>query len=70
LASRTPVLNGNDAQPLRLAADGSLPPMPAAYCGAGAACAEAITLPPRSWAFFVLLGAHYPYCRQIDNDAT
>jgi len=57
LSSRTPVLNGNAAQPLRLAADGSLPPMPAAYCSGGGACAEAITLPPRSWAFFVLLGA-------------
>ena len=56
LASHTPVLNGNGAQPLRLAADGSLPPMPANYCGS-AACAEAIALPPQSWSFFVLLGA-------------
>lgn len=100
LSSHSPVLNGNVAQPLQLAADGSLPPMPPAYCGSGStgevggggservwgkggtgvgdvggagggggggigggddggeACSDGITLPPRSWAFFVLLGAH------------
>jgi hypothetical protein len=62
LSSHTPVLNGDVARPLRLAADGSLPPMPGAYCGGETACAEAITLPPRAWAFFVLLGAEYPHC--------
>jgi hypothetical protein len=64
LASQTPVLNGNAARPLRLGPDGSLPPMPGKHYGAGAAGAtEVITMPPRSWAFFVLLGAQYPYCR-------
>ena len=70
LASRTPLLNGDAARPLALGADGALPPMRGAYCGAGGAgmaggaapCADVITLPPRSQGFFVLLGAAAEGC--------
>eukprot|EP01047_Picozoa_sp_COSAG01_P041988 COSAG01_NODE_3641_length_5838_cov_3.651333_2_plen_1151_part_00 len=63
LAAHTPVLNGNVAQPLQLATDGSLPRMPALFCAAhGGACEEVITLPSQSWAFVVLLGARSSAC--------
>ena len=57
-----PVLNDNIARPLRLAKDGSLPRMPASFCGVGASCKELITLPSRSWSFFVLLDARASMC--------
>jgi hypothetical protein len=53
LAAMTPVLNGNDGKPLRVAADGSLPPMEGRFCNTG----SMLTLPPRSQGFFVLLAA-------------
>ena len=56
LSSTTPVLNGGE--PLRLAADGSPPDMPAAFVAAG----DAVTVPARSQAFFVLLAAGLPAC--------
>lgn len=56
LSSTTPVLNGGE--PLRLAADGSPPDMPAAFVAAGAT----VTVPARSQAFFVLLDAALPAC--------
>lgn len=53
LASMTPVLNGDKENPLRVAADGSLPPMDGRFCNSG----SMLTLPPRSHGFFVLLAA-------------
>jgi hypothetical protein len=49
----TPVLNGDKENPLRVAADGSLPPMDGRFCNSG----SMLTLPPRSHGFFVLLAA-------------
>jgi hypothetical protein len=59
LSSLTPVLNGNDASPLRIGEDGSLPPMPAAYISDPT---SQVTLPPFSQAFFVLLAAGSAAC--------
>lgn len=56
LSSTTPLLNGGE--PLRLAADGTPPAMPAAFVAAG----DAVTVPARSQAFFVLLAAGLPAC--------
>ena len=53
LASMTPVLNGDEEKPLRVSADGSLPPMEGRFCSSG----NTLTLPPRSQGFFVLLAA-------------
>jgi hypothetical protein len=53
LASMTPVLNGDTKNPLRVAADGSLPPMDGRFFNSG----SMLTLPPRSQGFFVLLAA-------------
>lgn len=58
LSATTPILNGDAAAPLRLAADGSMPAMPAAYVAAGAT----VTVPARSQALFVLLDAALPAC--------
>jgi hypothetical protein len=55
LASLTPLLNGGAA--LRLADDGTPPPIEPVFVGSGA-----IVLPPRSQAFFVLLDARAPAC--------
>jgi hypothetical protein len=56
LASRTPVLNGEQERPLQLGGDGSLPSMDGRFCG-GLGCVEGLRLPPRSQGFFVLLAA-------------
>lgn len=56
LSSTTPVLNGNEAAPLRLAEDGTAPPMPGRAVPVGDP-ATVLTLPPYSAGFFVLLGA-------------
>jgi hypothetical protein len=61
LSSTTPVLNGNEASPLRLADDGSAPPMPGKAIPAGDP-ATVLTLPPYSAGFFVLLGAGAAAC--------
>ena len=78
LSSRTPVLNGDAAHPLALSAEGNLPAVDGAYCGAGkkrpaemtagGACGEALTLPPRSQGFFVLLGARAAACSGRPTD--
>mmetsp|Transcript_41041 Transcript_41041/g.80511 ORF Transcript_41041/g.80511 Transcript_41041/m.80511 type:complete len:515 (-) Transcript_41041:152-1696(-) len=68
-SSKTPILNGNAAQPLALNADGSLPAMPARFCGAqdsmsqSGACGDTLTLPPYSQSFFVLLSAGVKGCK-------
>ena len=75
LSSQTPVLNGNVAHPLALSADGDMPPILGAFCAssrasaagkggrsAGRMCGESLVLPPRSQAFFVLLGARAAAC--------
>ena len=62
LSAFTPVLNGAAATPLRLAEDGSMPTLAGAYVGGGGD--ELLELPPRSQAFFVLLGARAPACAQ------
>lgn len=59
VAARAPTLNGG--APLVAGAAGDLPPLQGAYCG-GAACEPNVVLPPRSQAFFVLLGARAPAC--------
>jgi hypothetical protein len=51
---------GGAGVPLRINADGSLPQLPARYVPAGGP--EALTLPPMSQAFFVLLAADAPAC--------
>jgi hypothetical protein len=56
LSAFSPTLNGADP-PLRLADDGSPPPVEPAFAAAGD-----IVLPPRSQAFFVLLDARAPAC--------
>jgi len=61
LAADVPLLNGDAAAPLRVGADGSLPPLPGRYVPAGGP-AE-LVLPPLSQAFFVLLGARAPACQ-------
>jgi hypothetical protein len=77
LSSTTPVLNGAESAPLRLGVDGSLPPLspthvsapaPAAFSaadssGGGGRSDGGITVPPRSWAFHVLLDADAPGCK-------
>jgi len=65
LAAHTPVLNGDTDSPLALGADGSLPPMLARFCGDDD-CTEALSLPPRSQSFFVLLGARSAACSEED----
>ena len=77
LSSQTPVLNGNVAHPLALSAEGDMPPIDGAFCAsrasgtsaagkggrsAGRMCGESLVLPPRSQAFFVLLGARAAAC--------
>ena len=68
-SSKTPILNGNAAQPLALNADGSLPAMPARFCGGqdsmsqSGACGDTLTLPPYSQSFFVLLSAGVKGCK-------
>lgn len=64
MSSHHPVLNGRTQVPLRLAADGSLPPMEPVFCSSAAAtstpasgCGEVIQLQARSQAFVVLLAA-------------
>lgn len=59
LNSTTPVLNGNEAAPLRLLPDGSMPAMPGAYVPAGGA---GITLPPLSQSLLLLTAANAPAC--------
>jgi len=59
LSALAPVLNGGET-PLRVNEDGSLPPMVGAYTPAGGDAG--VTLPPRSQAFVVLLGARAPAC--------
>jgi hypothetical protein len=60
LDADAPFLNGNTTAPLRVGADGSLPPLPGRYVPAGGP-AE-LLLPPQSQAFFVLLGAGAEAC--------
>lgn len=58
MASRTPVLNGDAANPLVLGLDGTLPPVAGRYCSSGSGCGDGgLTLPPHSQGFFVLLEA-------------
>ena len=59
LSALAPLLNGNQP-PLRLAPDGSLPAMPPVEVIAGGAAA--LTMPPLSQAFFVLLASKAPAC--------
>lgn len=62
LASKAPILNAFDSGGtlLRVAADGSLPPMPGFYVPPSGS--ETVTLPPRSQLFTVLLEAAAPAC--------
>lgn len=60
LSSTTPVLNGDEASPLRIGADGSLPPMEPKWVPDFGS--STLVLPARSQAFFVLLGAGSPAC--------
>ena len=62
LASTAPVLNAFDrgGTLLRVAEDGSLPPMPGFYVAPGAS--QTLVLPPRSQTFSVLLEAAAPAC--------
>jgi hypothetical protein len=60
LGSTTPVLNGNEGEPLRVGEDGSLPPLPGAYVDVSGPAT--VTMPPLSQAFYVLLGASSVAC--------
>ena len=60
LSALTSVLNGGP--PLRINADGSLPPLPGRFVGASDINARGITLPPQSQVFVVLLGAGVSDC--------
>jgi hypothetical protein len=62
LVALAPVLNAfaDGGAVLRIAEDGSLPPMPGFYVGAGGSAT--LSLPPRSQGFSVLLEAAAPAC--------
>jgi len=61
LTSKTPVLNGDESHPLKVATDGAMPPMPGHFVGESGD--ERVAVQPRSQSFFVLTGAGAAACK-------